>query len=1103
MGDAGESVFDLKTKTDDFMKGMDQAEARAKTGSASIGKMLGPALGGAIGAGLGAGVGVLGTSFNQLDASMAQLSAQTGVTGSDLNAIKGVTIDLSKSNLQSQAAIAGVSENLIAMQGVNAQNKEEVRGMTEQYLKFSTATGLDAVQSVKDFDAVLDAWGGTAADGEGIMDRLIVSHQRFGTNVQASTGALNTLAPTFTTLGMSMDDAISYLNLFEASGIDAASTSTAFSKAVVLLTDNTDASNKKLETIATSIGLTGDSLAAFMAMSPAEKFKILSDSISKIEDPTLRAQVAIDLFGAKAGPKLSAALSASGGDISAFSVSVEEAAGATDRAAAAIEGTLMNRLKLLGNQIKGTAMSVTKDFAPAFQIMGAMGVKPAAMIGGLTGALGGMGKTLPMVTTAARGLGMAMMTPPLGIVVAVAAAAAIAYLLITHWDDVKKFFADVLLPALQKVGEFFMHLFEPLLQMGQQALAWLKDNWPMVAGILLGPIGIFAGALAGDSFGIRTKLLGLFQGAMDAVTGLFGNLGSMLAGVWNEKIVPFFTTTIPNFFKDNWTQILIVVFGGIPGILFTVFHDQAMAAWNTILSFFTSDIPNFFTSNWQTILLTVFGGIPGLLFALFRDKAWEAITGIAGSLAEMGSNIASTILGTLSSGISGVLGIAQSVPGLMWQGVQNAMETLLGGLRGLVGDILSILNPMNWFGSPGLVARGEQIPDLIWQGVLNAKDFVIAKVTEWAGSFPDLIGKGLSAGADLIGEGANAMLGGLKNVPGVDKIPGPWSTLFEAGLKIANEVGSGIAAGAPSMAAQWGDLVRQSMALPDLPAAMDEGWANATRASMGLSALPTAADEAAKSMAVQWAESTRTAMGLPDLPDALDEGWASATRAAMGLPGLPAAVNEAATTLNTSIVGAVVDTAQEGTDTAEAEAPSIGDAVVASATAAIIAGVEPAKQGGAALVGYAASGAFSYAMGEGSSMFGRVGEELIAGMIRGLDAAAGTLYDRIREIIDAAIAAAQEEAGAESPSTKFAKVGGDMAAGLLGGWGAGVKDLPRQMGVLNPTGAGPLNVLQKFAGQQAGPGKRELNVHVYNPRPEAAEDSLHRKLLQFGHLGAW
>jgi phage-related minor tail protein len=55
---------------------------------------------------------------------------------------------------------------------------DEADRETEAFLRFARATKQDAAGAVVAFDDILDSWGLTAKDAQGIMDKLIVSHQR-------------------------------------------------------------------------------------------------------------------------------------------------------------------------------------------------------------------------------------------------------------------------------------------------------------------------------------------------------------------------------------------------------------------------------------------------------------------------------------------------------------------------------------------------------------------------------------------------------------------------------------------------------------------------------------------------------------------------------------------------------------------------------------------------------------------------------------------------------------------------------------------------------------------------------------------------------------
>jgi hypothetical protein len=168
-----------------------------------------------------------------------------------------------------------------------------------------------------------------------------------------------------------------------------------------------------------------------------------------------------------------------------------------------------------------------------------------------------------------------------------------------------------------------------------------------------------------------------------------------------------------------------------------------------------------------------------------------------------------------------------------------------------------------------------------------------------------------------------------------------------------------------------------------------------------------------------------------------------------------------------------------------------------------------ASQWGGAVVAYCASGMYQYAVGgEARSYVEGTGRALIDGVVAGLDAEQGALYDRIRQIIDSAIQAAQDAAGTASPSTKFARIGGMMGAGLTLGWEHSLSDFLEGMKQLDPLRVGAPDWLRGLKGGSAlqpqvagGGGGKTYNVTIHNPQPMAAEDSIRRRLITFSHLG--
>jgi hypothetical protein len=99
-------------------------------------------------------------------------------------------------------------------------------------VRFGRATGQDAASAVSAFDDILDSFGLTADDAAGIMDKLVVSHQKFGGSIEENQAALSHMAPQLKALNLGLDDGIGLLNLFAASGLDASAGQKALNQAI-------------------------------------------------------------------------------------------------------------------------------------------------------------------------------------------------------------------------------------------------------------------------------------------------------------------------------------------------------------------------------------------------------------------------------------------------------------------------------------------------------------------------------------------------------------------------------------------------------------------------------------------------------------------------------------------------------------------------------------------------------------------------------------------------------------------------------------------------------------------------------------------------------
>lgn len=260
----------------------------------------------------------------------ADYTAETGATADEAARAGKAINEMAGRNIQPLGEIGKTLAKVHTDLGLTGDEAEQTTGT---FLRFARATKQEASASVLAFDDILDAWGLTAKDAQSIMDRLIVSHQKYGGSIAENQRALAQLAPALRGLNLTVDDGIALLNLFAANGLDAAAAQVALNSAITKLPK-------------------GESLQDFLVR------------LSKVEDSGARAQLAIDVFGQKAGPKLANAIRPGVDSLDDFKVGADEARGATEKAADALDDTFGAKAQLLMNKFASTLRSLGSDWGP-------------------------------------------------------------------------------------------------------------------------------------------------------------------------------------------------------------------------------------------------------------------------------------------------------------------------------------------------------------------------------------------------------------------------------------------------------------------------------------------------------------------------------------------------------------------------------------------------------------------------------------------------------------------------------------------------------------------------------------------------------------------
>lgn len=342
---------------DDEGRGFVASAAKAgEQAGDQAGKSMGQRVSAGLKAGIGTGarvlagaaaatLGVMTKGALELQEVTARYRAETGATAEEAERASKVINRVAGTE---RLALEAVADAAIAVRRDLGATGEEADALTATFSRFARVTKQEPAAAVAAFDDILDAWGLTAADAQGLMDKLVVSGQQFGGTIEADEAALASMAPQLRALNLEVDDGIALLNLFKASGLDAAGIPRALNSAIQ--------------------NLDGQPLEAFVA------------ELAGIEDPAKRAERAIEVFGSRAGAQLANAIQPGMTSLDAFRITTEEATGATEEAAEALDSTFGAKAQRFISESAAKLREWGAAFGP-----GLTGLASLASLGGALG----------------------------------------------------------------------------------------------------------------------------------------------------------------------------------------------------------------------------------------------------------------------------------------------------------------------------------------------------------------------------------------------------------------------------------------------------------------------------------------------------------------------------------------------------------------------------------------------------------------------------------------------------------------------------------------------------------------------------------------------
>jgi TP901 family phage tail tape measure protein len=255
---------------------IDKLSNNTKNTAAKIGQQ-----GALMGAGILAGAGAIGVGLFNIGASFDdafdQIRVGTGTTGPVLEGLKD---DMKAVASAVPASFGDVGSVITSFNQKLGLTGAPLQLMSEQVLELSRITGTDLGGNVEAVASVMQNFGVATGDQSGKLDLLFRASQKSGVSVAELSAQMADSGVVLRDVGLTFDQSAAFLATLGKAGVDAGDVMPALSKAMAVAAKN----GKEASVV----------------------FQETFDKIKNAPNDTEAAGAALDVFGAKAGPKLAA-----------------------------------------------------------------------------------------------------------------------------------------------------------------------------------------------------------------------------------------------------------------------------------------------------------------------------------------------------------------------------------------------------------------------------------------------------------------------------------------------------------------------------------------------------------------------------------------------------------------------------------------------------------------------------------------------------------------------------------------------------------------------------------------------------------------------------
>jgi phage-related protein len=702
------------------LKGMDATIRGQLGGFGPLGQSAGRLLGDGISGGATAGTkslkskllpligvaGAVGTALfkigSDFDDASDTIRVGTGETGRALGRLEG---DFRKVVSTVPADFGSAATAVTDLHRRLDITGRPLRRLSAQFLELSRITKTDVGQNVADVTRVFGDWAIEMRDQPKALDAIFRASQATGVGVgRLSQGVVKFGAP-LRQLGFGFAQSLGLMGKFEKEGVNTelvmgslrialgklARSSADVQKAQLAVTVAEAARNKALrehgaasvEARAAEQSLAearATAAAALKAQDVPAAFRAQVDAIKDAGSAAKANALALQLFGARAGPDMAAAIREGRFNIGKLFDTIASGkdtvrkAGKDTRDLAEEWLLFKNRLK---TAIEPLARGVFDALGKAMKFINTPAGRMIATFVGIAGAAIGLAFGIKQVGEAFTAIKALATTNPFALALAGAIVAAV--LIIKNWDKVKGFFLAIG-RFFSRIGAAIGRFFSGL---AAKVIPFAKKFWPLLIAVLfpLAGVAIALVKFRGPIIDFFKKLPGWILKALGAVGSFLLNAGkALLEGLWNGA------KAILGAYLRFYVQLPRLVLRALGNVARWLF-DAGKAVLRGLWSGAKVVIPAMLRF-WASIPVRVLRALGNLVKFLF-DKGkellgglWDGAQAIFGSLFDWVKGLPGRILRGIGNLGTLLIEVGKDIIRGLWEGIKAMGPWLLGKLTG-------------------------------------------------------------------------------------------------------------------------------------------------------------------------------------------------------------------------------------------------------------------------------------------------------------------------------------------------------------------------------------------------------------------------------------